>query len=184
MHNTILIGFLIASSIMIGMWAKNEGRSFIGWFILSALISPVIAAIALAIAGKKNKAKLGNGNKLYMILILVAGMAMTTQAQTQDQLEMRKVYALVVEASMKDYEPVFYADVTFTRYTMVLEITSDLDTHTKAKDMWEAMVETWDYETKKEICDAAGIIYLKIIVDDKYNRTSFKDKIQKPRDMY
>jgi len=39
-------------SILVGALASGKGRSGFGWFILSILLSPLIGAIALAIAGE------------------------------------------------------------------------------------------------------------------------------------
>jgi len=40
-------------SILVGALASGKGRSGFGWFILSVLLSPIIGAIALVIAGEK-----------------------------------------------------------------------------------------------------------------------------------
>ncbi|MGB3513557.1 MAG: hypothetical protein WBA93_30975 [Microcoleaceae cyanobacterium] len=45
--------FWIALSVLIGALASGKNRSGIGWFLLSCLLSPLISAIALAIAGEK-----------------------------------------------------------------------------------------------------------------------------------
>lgn len=44
----IFFWFLI--SIAIWVWASNKGRSGFGWFVLSIIISPILAAIFLAVS--------------------------------------------------------------------------------------------------------------------------------------
>ena len=39
-------------SVLVGALASGKNRNGIGWFFLSCLLSPLIAAIALAIAGE------------------------------------------------------------------------------------------------------------------------------------
>jgi hypothetical protein len=43
-----------AFAAVVGMLAHNRGRSGFGWFWLAALISPLIAVIALLIVGDKH----------------------------------------------------------------------------------------------------------------------------------
>lgn len=42
-----LIGLVIAA--LIGAWAKSLGRSAIGWFFISIVLTPVVAVILLLI---------------------------------------------------------------------------------------------------------------------------------------
>lgn len=49
----ILFWFLV--SIAIGIWASNKGRSGLGWFVLAILISPILAAIFLAVSKDLSK---------------------------------------------------------------------------------------------------------------------------------
>ncbi len=44
----LLFWFLV--SIAIGVWASNKGRSGFGWFVLAVVISPILAAIFLAVS--------------------------------------------------------------------------------------------------------------------------------------
>ena len=122
--------------------------------------------------------------KKLLLLMLVAGMAITSQAQTEDQKLARQIYKTVLENAMKEYESLFYTDVWFTRNTMVIEISSSLDTKINAKELWKVMEDEWDEETKDNICTTANIIFMKITVDDKYHNNSFKDRIIKPHKIY
>lgn len=45
----LLFWLLLAAGI--GYWASQRGRSGVGWFLLSLLLSPLIGAIGLAIVG-------------------------------------------------------------------------------------------------------------------------------------
>lgn len=47
-----MIALWIILSIGIGAIAANNGRSFLGWTVLSLLLSPVIGLIAALVAGK------------------------------------------------------------------------------------------------------------------------------------
>lgn len=47
------IAIWIIVSIIIGILASNKNRSGFGWFILSLLISPLLSAIILMVAGEK-----------------------------------------------------------------------------------------------------------------------------------
>lgn len=49
----ILFWFLV--SIAIGIWASNKGRSGLGWFVLAVFISPILAAIFLAVSKDLSK---------------------------------------------------------------------------------------------------------------------------------
>lgn len=49
----ILFWFLV--SIAIGVWASNKGRSGFGWFVLAVVISPILAAIFLAVSKDLSK---------------------------------------------------------------------------------------------------------------------------------
>jgi hypothetical protein len=49
----ILFWFLV--SIAIGVWASNKGRSGFGWFVLAVIISPILAAIFLAVSKDLSK---------------------------------------------------------------------------------------------------------------------------------
>jgi RNA polymerase subunit RPABC4/transcription elongation factor Spt4 len=48
----IILGWL-AFSLLVGFFANSKGRSFLGYFFLSLLISPLICALILLIAGDK-----------------------------------------------------------------------------------------------------------------------------------
>lgn len=53
----LIMGFIIfiawiALSILVGVLATNKGRKFLGWFLLSALISPLFGILALLVAGE------------------------------------------------------------------------------------------------------------------------------------
>ena len=117
-------------------------------------------------------------------MMLVAGMVTASFSQTEDQKTARKLYEIIMEQSFAEYEPLFYADVYFTRNTMVIDISSRLDTETTAKQLWAAMEEEWDLQTKKDICSQAGIVYMEININDKYHNYSFKDKIIHPENFY
>jgi hypothetical protein len=41
----LFVGFVLA--IAVGIWASKRGRSGVGWFLLSILISPLLAALLL-----------------------------------------------------------------------------------------------------------------------------------------
>lgn len=43
----------VAFCILIGFLASGKSRSFIGWFLLSLVISPIIGLIALLVVGEK-----------------------------------------------------------------------------------------------------------------------------------
>ena len=45
--------FWIAFCIGIGLWGQNKGRSFWFGFLLSMVLSPVIGAIIVGVAGHK-----------------------------------------------------------------------------------------------------------------------------------
>ena len=47
--------FWFGFAIAVGVWASNRGRFGFGWFILAVIISPLLAAIFLAVT--KNKAE-------------------------------------------------------------------------------------------------------------------------------
>ena len=47
------IALWLGLSVLVGALASGKNRSGFGWFILSCLLSPLIGAIALAIAGEK-----------------------------------------------------------------------------------------------------------------------------------
>lgn len=42
-------------ALLIGAWASGIGRSGFGWFVLALIISPLLAGIALLIAGRRNE---------------------------------------------------------------------------------------------------------------------------------
>lgn len=52
----IIVGWLIFAGL-VGYWASQWGRSGAAWFLFALLLSPLIAGIALAIAGRKNPAR-------------------------------------------------------------------------------------------------------------------------------
>ena len=54
--------FWIGCAVAVGVWASNRGRSGVGWFFLSILISPLLAAIFLAVT--KNLAAELEANKV------------------------------------------------------------------------------------------------------------------------
>lgn len=47
-----IVMFLVIFSVIVGFWANSWGRNGFMWGLLSLLVSPVIAGIALLIAGK------------------------------------------------------------------------------------------------------------------------------------
>ncbi|ODS01542.1 hypothetical protein AUC71_03100 [Methyloceanibacter marginalis] len=49
----ILIVLWLGLAVAIGAIASNKGRNFFGWFLLSLLLSPLIAGVLLAAAGSK-----------------------------------------------------------------------------------------------------------------------------------
>ena len=56
-----LILFWIAFAVVVGIWASKRGRSGVGWFFLALLISPLLAALFLAVT--KNHATEREANK-------------------------------------------------------------------------------------------------------------------------
>ena len=50
-----VIVFWLAVSIAAGIFARNRGRSWLGWFLIAVLISPVIAFIFLLVMKNKKK---------------------------------------------------------------------------------------------------------------------------------
>lgn len=51
----IWIGWLIFS-FLVATWASSKGRSWFGYFVLSLLLSPLVGAIVVAIAGQNKPA--------------------------------------------------------------------------------------------------------------------------------
>ena len=49
----MFILFWLVLCVVIGAVASSIGRSGFGWFMLSALLSPIIGAVALLCAGRK-----------------------------------------------------------------------------------------------------------------------------------
>jgi uncharacterized membrane protein YiaA len=47
--------FWLILAVLIGVWASNRGRSGFGYFLLAAILSPLIGALILLIAGPKPK---------------------------------------------------------------------------------------------------------------------------------
>ena len=47
-----LFWFII--SIIVGVWAGNQGRSGFGYFLLSIILSPIIAGLILLLSGSKD----------------------------------------------------------------------------------------------------------------------------------
>lgn len=45
--------FWLVFAILVGVWAGNWGRSGFGYFLLAALLSPLLGALILLVAGKK-----------------------------------------------------------------------------------------------------------------------------------
>jgi hypothetical protein len=45
--------FWFVCAIVVGVWAGNWGRNGFGWFLLAVLLSPLLGAIILAVAGRK-----------------------------------------------------------------------------------------------------------------------------------
>ena len=52
--------FWIGFAIAVGIWASNRGRSGFGWFLLSCVISPLLAAIFLAVTKNHAEPKLSS----------------------------------------------------------------------------------------------------------------------------
>lgn len=52
--STVLAWLIFAA--LVGMWASSKGRSGFGYFLLSVVLSPLIGAIAVAIAGDNKPA--------------------------------------------------------------------------------------------------------------------------------
>lgn len=48
-----IILFWLLLSIAIAVWAGNKGRSGLGWFLLSIIISPLLAAVLLAVSSDR-----------------------------------------------------------------------------------------------------------------------------------
>lgn len=44
-----IVVFWLGFSVAIAVWASNRGRSGLGWFLISVLVSPLLAAIFLAV---------------------------------------------------------------------------------------------------------------------------------------
>ena len=106
--------------------------------------------------------------------------SLTSFAQDPTIMNNRKIYEVILESSMKEYEPVFYADMYFSSNTMIINATSKFDMQTKAKELWLTMWNEWDYETRKLICEQTQIKYFQVVIDDKYHHYSFKDKMISP----
>lgn len=51
----LLLIFLLLLPILVGSWARDRGRSFLSWFLLSLIITPIIAVIVLIILPKKER---------------------------------------------------------------------------------------------------------------------------------
>lgn len=49
--------FWIGFAIAVGIWASNRGRSGFGWFLLACIISPLLAAIFLAVTKNHSETK-------------------------------------------------------------------------------------------------------------------------------
>ena len=49
----MFILFWLVLCVIIGAVASSMGRSGFGWFMISALFSPIIGAVALLCAGRK-----------------------------------------------------------------------------------------------------------------------------------
>lgn len=51
--------FWIGFAVAVGVWASNRGRSGFGWFLLACVISPLLAAIFLAVT-KNHSEQIGS----------------------------------------------------------------------------------------------------------------------------
>ena len=47
------IGIWLVLAVLVALGARNRGRSGIGWFVLSCVISPVLSGIALVVLGSR-----------------------------------------------------------------------------------------------------------------------------------
>lgn len=53
----MVVIFLVAFCVLIGMWANNWGRNGLGWGLLALLISPLMTALILLVCGRYNEAQ-------------------------------------------------------------------------------------------------------------------------------
>lgn len=49
-----ILFFYIIFVIVVAVWAGNWGRSGFGYFLLSIILSPILAGIILLISGRRN----------------------------------------------------------------------------------------------------------------------------------
>jgi len=52
MEIIFILTIAVLFNAMIGNWARNWGRSFLGFFLLGIVVSPLISAAVLLIMGK------------------------------------------------------------------------------------------------------------------------------------
>jgi len=48
-----LLALWVGLSLLVGAWASNWGRSAVAWFAVAVFLSPLVAAVFLAVAGKR-----------------------------------------------------------------------------------------------------------------------------------
>lgn len=89
MYAGIVIGWIVLS-ILAGVGARNKGRSFVGYFFLSLLLSPVIGLIAMAVAKPVEKEILMEKQEEKSFYSKVAGVTKNNKNGTSRQELLKK----------------------------------------------------------------------------------------------
>jgi hypothetical protein len=84
-----LILFWFILSIVAGVFAGTKGRSGVGWFLISCLISPIIGLLLIAILPRQNDERVIVHNSLEDRLVEVKGL-LEKGLITQEEYDTRR----------------------------------------------------------------------------------------------